>query len=358
LTRLANGQLRDAELRSRAFGFYLATMDLRQHSSLHEAAVSELLARGGVADYGTLDEDRRVALLAGLLERADIGAPRDRRTLSAGTRELLATLDVIGRARRDQGPEACERYIVSFTSAPSDLLEVLFLVRAARLAPDEIRPVPLLEQLADLEAAGETARRILSIRSLRAALGGELGVLIGYSDSGKQVGYVASQVALHRAQEALAKVADAEGVTLTVFHGRGGAVGRGGGPANRAIRAQPAAALRGRLRVTEQGETIAARYGRPEIARRELEQMVNAGLVRSIGADARREAPAGWRTTIDRAALAAREAYSEVVADDARIVRYALAATPMREIAELPIASRPASRKPRITFADLRAIPW
>src|SRR5262249_41504828 len=190
LTRLANGQLRDAELRSRAFGFYLATMDLRQHSSLHEAAVSELLARGGVADYGTLDEDRRVALLAGLLERADIGAPRDRRTLSAGTRELLATLDVIGRARRDQGPEACERYVVSFTSAPSDLLEVLFLVRAANLAPDELRPVPLLEQLEDLERAAPIARKMLELEPIKVALRGEIEVMIGYSDSGKQVGYV------------------------------------------------------------------------------------------------------------------------------------------------------------------------
>jgi phosphoenolpyruvate carboxylase len=187
-------------------------------------------------------------------------------------------------------------------------------------------------------------------------MGGELEVMIGYSDSGKEVGYVASQVALQRAQEALAKVADEESITLTVFHGRGGAVGRGGGPANRAIRAQPPAALRGRLRVTEQGETIAARYGRPEIARRDLEQMVNAVLVGSLG---KVRAPrADWRATIDRAALAAREAYAEVVADDAKIVRYALLATPMREIAELPIASRPASRKPRITFADLRAIPW
>jgi phosphoenolpyruvate carboxylase len=356
LSILAQGRIRDVVRRAEAFGFHLATMDLRQHSAIHEAAVAEILAAGGAPGYGALDESAKVTLLTGLLDRADIGAPRDRALFSPETRDLLAALDVVGRARRDQGAEACERYIVSFTSAPSDLLEVLFLVRAARLAPDELRPVPLLEQLADLEAAEQTARKVLAIRPLRAAIGGELEVMIGYSDSGKEVGYVASQVALHRAQEALAKVTDSESITLTVFHGRGGAVGRGGGPANRAIRAQPSAALRGRLRVTEQGETIAARYGRPEIARRDLEQMVNAVLVGSLGKV--KMAPAKWRRTIDRAALAAREAYAEVVADDAKIVRYALLATPMREIAELPIASRPASRKPRITFADLRAIPW
>jgi phosphoenolpyruvate carboxylase len=209
-----------------------------------------------------------------------------------------------------------------------------------------------------LEKAEETTEAILRVRSVRAALGGELEVMIGYSDSSKEAGYVASQVALRRAQESLAKVADAAGMTLTVFHGRGGAVGRGGGPANRAIRAQPGTALRGRLRVTEQGETIAARYGRPEIARRDLEQMVNAVLVGSLGKDAQKREPEAWRATLDRAASAARRAYGDVVRDDAKIVRYALSATPMREITELPIASRPASRKPRITFAELRAIPW
>jgi len=232
---------------------------------------------------------------------------------------------------------------------------VLLLARAAGLAPDEIRPVPLLEQLEDLDRAEPIADGMLALPPLRAALAGELEVMVGYSDSGKQAGYVASQVALHRAQEALARVADRQNVVLTVFHGRGGAVGRGGGPASRAIRAQPPGALRGRLRVTEQGETIAARYARSEIAERDLEQMVGAVLLGSLDRAAR---PAGLDARLARAAAAARAAYDRLVGDRERIVAYAVAATPIEIVSELPIASRPASRRAGLSFDDLRAIPW
>jgi phosphoenolpyruvate carboxylase len=185
-------------------------------------------------------------------------------------------------------------------------------------------------------------------------------VMIGYSDSGKQVGYVPSRVALHRAQLVLAQVAEAEDVTLTVFHGRGGSVGRGGGPANRAIRAQPPAALRGRFRVTEQGETIAARYGRLEIAQRDLEQMVNAVLVTSAhaSAPAAEDAARERERVLERAAQAALEAYRALTADPDRLARYALAATPMAEVPELRLGSRPATRTGKITLESLRAIPW
>jgi phosphoenolpyruvate carboxylase len=361
LAGLANGRLRDVERRAEIFGFHLATLDLRQHSAVHEAAVDELLTAGGSRGYAGLGEDERVSLLCGLLERADVAAPRDRQGLSPVTRDLLATLDFVGRARRDQGPEACERYIVSFTSTASDLLEVLFLARAARLAPDELRPIPLLEQLQDLDRGEPLARTMLALPPLRSALRGELEVMIGYSDSGKQVGYVSSTIALRRAQGNLARVADEAGVTLTVFHGRGGAVGRGGGPANFAIRAQPRQALRGRLRVTEQGETITARYGRSDIARRELEQVVNAVFVASLdpaaslpSADERRVR----EVTLDFAARAAGAVYSDLVGDRDRLARYTVAVTPIREISELPIASRPAARKPKLTLDELRAIPW
>jgi phosphoenolpyruvate carboxylase len=360
LRRLATGKLRDAVRRAEVFGFHLASMDLRQHSAVHERAVAELLAQGGTDGYLGMDEPRREALLAGLLARA--GRPAaDPARLSPETREVLATFEVAGRARRDSGPAVCERYVVSFTHEASDLLEVLLLARAAGLAPDELRPVPLLEQLEDLEEAAPLARRLLAIEPIRAALRGELEVMIGYSDSGKQVGYVASRAALHRAQLRLAEVARAEGVTLTLFHGRGGAVGRGGGPANRAIRAQPAPALAGRFRVTEQGETIAARYGRAEIAARDLEQTIDAVLVTSWGAGPGAVAaePAREREALlDGAAEAARGAYRRLVGDGGAIVRYALAATPISEVGEMRIASRPASRSGRMRLEDLRAIPW
>ncbi len=353
LERIARGKLRDARRRAEVFGFHLASLDIRQHSSVHEAAVAELLERGGTAGYAKLAEPERLRLLSSLLERAFV--PAARAGLSPATRELLATLDVVGRARRDQGPQACERYVVRFTSEPSDLLEVLFLARAAGLAPDELRPVPLLEQLEDLERAESFAKKSLEVPALRVALRGELEVMLGYSDSGKQAGYVSSQVALRRAQQALARVADEAGVTLTIVHGRGGAVGRGGGPANRAIRAQPARALRGRFRVTEQGETIAARYARPEIARRDLEQMLSA-VIAAFSSEESNDDDA----LLDRASSSARAAYDRLIADKERLIHYALAATPIQEVAELPIASRPASRRrdSGLRFEELRAIPW
>lgn len=358
--RLAEGELRDCRRRAEVFGFHLATMDLRQHSGVHERAVDELLRAGGVDNYLDLDERARVQLLGNLLDHADTGVRVNLSTLSPMTSELLTTLDMVGRARREQGRAACERYVVSFTSAASDLLEVLFLIRAAGMSPGELRPVPLLEQLEDLDRAGDIANTMLDLPPLRAALGGELEVMIGYSDAGKQIGYLASSVVLRRAQRTLARVAKNRGVTLTIFHGRGGTIGRGGGPANRAIRAQPAEALAGRLRVTEQGETITARYARSEIAQRDLEQMVHAVLVATLSE--RQPEPVGERESRDRllesAAVQAQSRYAELLADEERLARYALAATPIRQVAELRIGSRPASRKPGLSFADLRAIPW
>ncbi len=359
LPEIARGRLRDARRRAEVFGFHLASLDVRQHSSVHEQIVGEILARGGLGDYASRDEAARVELLSRLLGHDDLTL-RDREGLSAAARDLLATLEAVGWARRDMGEAACERYVVSFTRSPSDLLEVLFLARAAGLAPGEIRPVPLLEQLEDLEHAGAFAEAALEVEPFRAAARGELEVMVGYSDSGKQVGYVSSSVALHRAQLALAKVAAARGVMLTIFHGRGGAVGRGGGPADRAIFAQPREALGGRFRVTEQGETVAARFGRVEIALRELEQMIGAVIVTS-GASAARLAPD--RRAIFDAALAAgdgaaRVAYEQLIGDRERLTRYVMTATPIEHIGEMRIASRPARRSPGVRFEDLRAIPW
>ena len=247
---------------------------------------------------------------------------------------------------------------VSFTREVSDLLEVVFLARAAGLAPGELRPVPLLEQLEDLERAGEIASGMLANPVLRTELGGELEVMVGYSDSGKQVGYVASSVALRHAQQALADVAERAGVMLTMFHGRGGALGRGGGPASDAIRAQPAAAIRGRMRVTEQGETVTARYAQPEIAERDLELTLAAMLARPPDERAATARCAPTSAHLARAADAARDAYLALTADEDRLARYTVAATPIEDVAHLPIGSRPASREAGISLESLRAIPW
>ena len=410
--RVARAHLRACVRRVEVFGFHLASLDLRQHSSVHERVVDELLAAGGKAGYLALDEHGRRKALGEVLARP-VQPVWDRSARSPESQDLLATLDMAGRACRELGERACERYVVSFTSDLSDLLEVVFLTRAAGLAPGELRPVPLLEQLQDLERAGELAAGIVGHPILRDEIGDELEVMVGYSDSGKQAGYLASQVALRRAQLELADVAERAGVALTVFHGRGGAIGRGGGPAGEAIRAQPTAALRGRMRVTEQGETITSRYGRPEIAHRDLELTLAAILrasadehaVRHGGADASSDhsgdhaledtpvltAPVrsnhdtvdrafarvtdqatgvaeaveligGHDAALDRAlaigAEAALTAYRRLTTDQDLLARYTLAATPIQQVGKLPIGSRPASRKAGFSLDDLRAIPW
>jgi phosphoenolpyruvate carboxylase len=361
--KLARGLLRDCRRRADVFGFHLASLDLRQHSGVHERVVEELLSALGLDGelrYAGRSEEERCALLHELLASAAPLAPPSRSRFSAETQDLLATLDMVGRARRENGARACERYIVSFTNSLSDLLEVLLLERAAGLSPGELRPVPLLEQLEDLERAAQLARQMLASPPIRAAMGQELEVMLGYSDSCKQVGYVTSQVALRSAQHALADVAEEHGVTLTIFHGRGGAIGRGGGPSHRAIRAQPERALRGRLRVTEQGETIYARYARLEIAQRDLEQVVSAVLLTGVAerTPLPAEELAARDALFDEASQSALGAYSQLLENPERLARYAQAATPINEVAALPIGSRPASRKAGLTLSDLRAIPW
>jgi phosphoenolpyruvate carboxylase len=355
LERIADQQLRDTLRRVDVFGFHLASLDVRQHSGVHDRVVAELLARGGRPGYLERDEAGRRALLCDVLA-APLAPERDRGDMSPDAQEVLDTLDVIGRARRELGPAACERYVISFTREVSDLLEVAFLARAAGLAPGELRPVPLLEQLEDLERAGPIARDVLALPALRTELGRELEVMIGYSDSGKQVGYVAASIALRHAQLALVAAARDAGVTLTLFHGRGGALGRGGGPESEAIRAQPAEAVRGRLRVTEQGETVTARYAQPEIAERDLELTLAAVLDASL-AQAEVD-PVDVEPAIRRAADAARGRYLELTRDEDRLARYTVAATPIEDVAHLPLGSRPASRKAGISLDSLRAIPW
>jgi len=361
--RLALGRLRDCRRRADVFGFHLASLDLRQHSGVHERVVAELLEATGLQrarGYAAMDEERRCEVLGRLLSRPESLAPPSRAGFSVETQDVLATLDMVGRARREQGPLACERYIVSFTSTLSDLLEVLFLQRAAGLAPGELRPVPLLEQLEDLANARALAEQMLASEHVAAAIGRELEVMIGYSDSCKQVGYVTSQVALRRAQHALADVAEHAGLRLTIFHGRGGAIGRGGGPAHDTIRAQPERALRGRLRVTEQGETINTRYSHLEVAQRDLEQAISAVLLSGLAerTPVPRAEMAERDAIFDQAAAVAKGCYEALLADPDRLSRYAQAATPINEVTALPIGSRPSSRRPGLALADLRAIPW
>jgi phosphoenolpyruvate carboxylase len=367
-----------------SFGFALAGLDVRQHSGVHEAAVSEILRLAQVVDdYSALPEDERLEVLA-----AELGNPRpllppgaELSQRSAGVMETLAVV----RQAIAVDPAAIQAYVVSMTHSVSDLLEVLLLAKEAGLIPaaaDGDPPaapfdlVPLFETIEDLEAAGERMAALFRHPVYRRYLAGRgdfQEIMLGYSDSNKDGGYWMANWALHRAQDRLARVCRQHGIDFRLFHGRGGTVGRGGGRANQAILAMPVAVHNGRIRFTEQGEVISFRYGRSGIARRHLEQIVHAMLLstaehtdraRGGGDDPGKDPLTGAAPDEEAArlmqAIARRSfaAYRELI-DDESLWRFYTAATPIEHISRLPIASRPVSRSgSQVAFDDLRAIPW
>ncbi|TYP86165.1 phosphoenolpyruvate carboxylase [Blastococcus xanthinilyticus] len=367
---LADDRLRRLREAVEVFGFHLCGLDLRQNSSVHEEVVAELLAWAGVCeDYTSLDEAARVELLAGELTRRR-PLVRPDAELSEGTRKELDVLVAAAGQVALLGPRTVPNYVISMCESVSDVLEVAVLLKEVGLldpaAPDgPACPVgisPLFETIGDLQAAGRTLGAMLDqplYRSLVAGRGDAQEVMLGYSDSNKDGGYLAANWALYRAELELVEVARREGVRLRLFHGRGGTVGRGGGPSYEAIRAQPPGAVAGALRITEQGEVIAAKYADPDLARRNLEALVAATLestlldVEGLG-DGAEEAYA----VLDDLAARAQGAYRELVHETPGFVEWFRAATPIGELAELNIGSRPPSRKAGNSIADLRAIPW
>lgn len=370
--RLAEGALADLGRKLEVFGFHLARLDLRQHSGVHAAAVAELLARAGRArDYLERGEPERTAILTRVLE-GETPLGQEAGALTPETRECLSVFQVARRLQDELGTEAVRHYVISMTAGVSDVLAVLLLAREAGLfvpgaaagpARSRLAIVPLFETIDDLKRCGELMRTLFAhpvyARQL-AAQGGRQQIMLGYSDSNKDGGFVTANWELHEAQRRLAEVCGEARVQLELFHGRGGAVGRGGGPTVRAIRAQPPGALGGRLRFTEQGEVAFARYGHEGIAHRHLEQTIHAVLRASLLPDesAARPRP-GWTARMSRLSEAARRAYSDLVDGDSRFLRYFHQATPIDLISELRIGSRPARRKAAGgRIGDLRAIPW
>jgi phosphoenolpyruvate carboxylase len=291
--------------------------------------------------------------------------PADIAGFSGGTRETIETFRMIGRALSGRHRGAIRTYIVSGTEGPADLLEVLLLMKEASLADAggegaALRIVPLFEAGATLAAAAETMDALLSLPVYRAALSAvddEQEVMIGYSDSNKDVGYVASAWGAYRAQTELAEVFRRHDVSWVFFHGRGGALGRGGGPTNAAVAALPPGTVEGRLKMTEQGEVLAAKYAVPEIAHRELELAASAMLAhRTLAHDPGRR-PAFEQIVEQMAAISA-ENYKSVVHDDPDFVQFFTAATPVEEISRLRLGSRPAKRQADGGIEALRAIPW
>ena len=359
------------------FGFHLATLDLRQSSDQHELVIAELLLRAGVeADYATLDETAKQTLLTRLLQE-----PRPLRVLSADYSELalkeLGVFEAARLARERYGDTALRHYIISHTETVSDLLEVLLLQKECGLMKGVLQQgqgqpqalaglivSPLFETIADLRNAPgiiEGYYQVPGVAALIKQSGAEQDIMLGYSDSNKDGGYFTSNWELYRAELALvdcfATLQAQHGIRLRLFHGRGGTVGRGGGPSYQAILAQPPGTVNGQIRLTEQGEVIASKYANPEVGRKHLETLVAATLEASL-LKPTRAVPQAFLEAASFLSDANMAAYRALVYDTPGFADYFFATTPIREIAELNIGSRPASRKATRRIEDLRAIPW
>jgi phosphoenolpyruvate carboxylase len=352
---IADGELLDTLRRVAAFGVHLVRLDVRQGAERHTEVLDEITrwlrltdAQGrGYADWA--EADRQAFLLAELEGRRPLFP--DDWPASEDVAEVLATCAEVGR----QGPGAVGQYIISMAAAPSDVLAVILLLRECGL--DHPLPVvPLFETLDDLDGAPATIDALLSIDWYRQWVDGHQHVMIGYSDSAKDAGQLAAAWAQYRAQEALVAVARGHDVRLTLFHGRGGAVGRGGGPAHSAILSQPPGSVAGSLRVTEQGEMIRFKFGVPALAEQSLALYTGATLEATLLPPPAPEAD--WRAEMDRLAERALAAYRGVVREREDFVDFFRTVTPERELGTLALGSRPARRKPSAGIESLRAIPW
>ncbi len=329
--RQAYGDLQQLIWQVNSFGFHLAELEVRQHSSVHAKALEEVLGGGELSDQ---------------------------------TEEVLATLRVIGQIQQRFGPEACRRYVVSFTRNAGDLAAVYELADAALDGrPIELDVVPLFETGEDLQNSVEVLDNAIQLTRVRHRLTANdrrFEVMLGYSDSAKDVGPVSATLALYDAQARITAWAQRNAIRLTLFHGRGGALGRGGGPANRAVLAQAPGSVAGRFKLTEQGEAIPARYGNAPIAQRHIEQVTAATLLASTPAIEERAAVAAERFAVMEKTLdeAARTAYHRLVKADG-FAEWFGRVTPLEELGQLPLGSRPARRGVAVSsLEDLRAIPW
>jgi phosphoenolpyruvate carboxylase len=361
----ASSDLHDFIRQVEVFGFHFARLDIREHAKVHRGALSEIYTALEVcADYDELgDEDRQELLQRQIADRRPL-IPADIERFSDATQETIETFRMLRDTLDNANRGAIQTYIVSGTEGPADLLEVLLLMKEAsitqaggRLA--QLRIVPLFEAGATLRAAPATMDALLSMpvyREALSAVGDEQEVMIGYSDSNKDVGYLASAWAAYTAQIQIAEVLRRHGVTWAFFHGRGGAVGRGGGPTNGAILALPPGTVDARLKMTEQGEVLTAKYAVAEIAHRELELATSATIATG------RSRPHDESDTFERlmAEMADNSAamYRSIVQDDPEFVRFFEAVTPVHEISRWRLGSRPAKRTESGGIGDLRAIPW
>jgi len=367
------GPLSDAIVRAKVFGLHLATLDIRQHSQVHNEAVAELLKLAGVcADFEDQSEQDKLTIL-----RLEIGNARPLTPINAdltgSTAQVLDTLRVVFSAIETE-PDSIRSWIISMTHHVSDMLCVLLLMKevglyrppsASKPAMSKVHIVPLFETIDDLELAPSLMDATLTDSAFSSHLcavnhGDQLEqeVMLGYSDSNKDGGFLMANVALANAQREIAQVFIKHNTRLRYFHGRGGTIGRGGGRAGRAILAAPQGARTGRLRFTEQGEVITFRYALPEMAHRHLEQIIHASLIASSNIDAPQQ-DTEFEKLAYQLACSARDAYRTLI-DDPKFWDWFIAVSPINHIGAMPIASRPVSRATgsELTFDKLRAIPW
>ena len=354
---LTRGRLKDLIRRVQVFGFHLASLDIRQHSGKHEAAIGEIFSRYRLAEnYAELSEDERLELLTGELSHT--------RPLTAklnfadDTNKIIALFRKVQLAHQRVGELGIQTYIISMTESVSDLLEVLLLMQDADLF-GKLDIVPLFETVEDLRNAPGIMQQLFEhpVYSKHLELRGrKQQIMIGYSDSNKDGGFLRANWMLFTAQRNLAETCREHDVQLTLFHGRGGSIGRGGGPANRAILAQPPESVRGRIRITEQGEVVSSRYTHSEIAFRHLQQLINAVLCSSGTRPSYGEMET-WSEVMGAVSTIAENKYRDLVAHPG-FLRFFQEATPIDQVGAMNLGSRPSKRRDTRGLDDLRAIPW
>ncbi|MEJ2682343.1 MAG: phosphoenolpyruvate carboxylase, partial [Gammaproteobacteria bacterium] len=374
LVALARGVLLDVLRRAHVFGAHLLSLDIRQDAGQHTQLMSEITRTVGLGDYALWSEAERVAFLSRELNQNRPLVPHNFRCENPMAQEVWDTFQLIAAL----GARCFGRYVISMAHQVSDVLlvyllqkEVGLLVSSSRDQTSVVRAqepqahlqvVPLFETLEALKSAASIVDGFLSLPFLREVIGGQQEIMLGYSDSAKDAGLMAASWAQYQAQEALAQIFNQHKVALVLFHGRGGSVSRGGVPAHQAILSQPPGVLKGRIRVTEQGEVIRYKFANPEVGVRNLELYCSAmveAMFKASSTNSGQAAPnESQRQMMDALAERACHGYREVVQDDERLLAYFLEITPQAELQKLPVTSRPARRKQSMDLSALRAIPW